>query len=444
MGLSRTDSILCVSDSITGCFGCTGLHIPVRTVIRDPKIVKLNNISRAATFVISIGLFIFAMQGYLVPCETIVTPNVWMDDPDPTHLNYIPKYCDNADYDYVYNPNWQYINTTCEPKDLSQRFIKSLAAGSYFIPTLLTSQNYAKCPTARSTTSATTSSLDQLCISGHLNKIGPPQNHFIMWQDLSMLSTTVTVSVPALDYDSRVRLEHNDDKQHLTPLRHDIVLANGTVYQPLSSSDDATGTIIQFTLSEWVEMFGIKNGLDGINLQAGTTESIGMAHHRLVGLMLTIQIEVSNIDTYWKFGLLGDTYARWTLKPELDWSRIALPDVSVGNNIQTTSAYGIRLKVVSLPSKVMRIDAFKTVTSIFDCVVFFAIMKFILGKIVLRCFGEKSKKWRSAAHSNISVLVEEYEDAVRRMKEHRTLEEMKKEKINISFMDTHEEKSVVL
>ena len=430
-------------DSITGCFGSTGLHVPVRTVIRDPTIVKLNNVSRTATFVISIGIFIFAMQGYLIPCDTIVSPNVWMDDPDPTHLNYIPKYCDNVDYDFVFNANWHYTNMTCEPKDLSQRFIKALTAGSYFIPTLLTSQNYAKCPTARSTTSATSSSLDQLCTSGHLKKMGPPQNHFVMWQDLSLLSTTMTVTVPALDYDSRVRLEHNDAKQRSTPLRHDIVLANGTVYHPPSASEDATGTIIQFTLSEWIEMFGVENGLEGINLQAGTTESIGLAHHRLVGLTLTIQIEVSNMDTYWKFGLLGNTHATWTLKAELDWSRIVLPDVSVGNLIQTTSAYGIRLKVVSLPSKVMRVDVFKTMTSIFDCVVFFSIMKFILGKIVLRCFGEKSKKWRSAAHSNISVLVEEYEDAVRRMKEHRTVEELKEEKISISFMDTDEESMVL-
>ena len=35
--------------------------------------------------------------------------------------------------------------------------------------------------------------------------------------------------------------------------------------------------------------------------------------------------------------------------------------------------------------------------------------------MVLNCYGEKSKQWKSAVQGDVSVYVEEYEDAVRRI-----------------------------
>ena len=118
--------------NLLGMFGFTGLFIPIRAVIRDPKIIFLNNIVRISTVIFSIAVFILYLQGYAVPAEAIITPNAWMDNPSLStpELMSIPMYCDNKTYDYWYDENWTYLNTTCAPR--VRKFL-AYFIGYYFI-----------------------------------------------------------------------------------------------------------------------------------------------------------------------------------------------------------------------------------------------------------------------------------------------------------------------
>ena len=47
----------------------------------------------------------------------------------------------------------------------------------------------------------------------------------------------------------------------------------------------------------------------------------------------------------------------------------------------------------------------RTLTSLFDCIVFFAIMKIVMRKIVLACYGEDSRKWKDAVDGEVQENV---------------------------------------
>ena len=300
---------------ILGILGFHGLVIPVRTIIREPKIVLINNVCRISTLILSVVIVVFYLKAYLTSCKILLSSNAWMDDPPLKTLNYVPTYCDNDKYNFIYDQNWDYQNITCAPRDRSIRFRKSLAPGSYFAPTMLTKKTFEACPSSQMTTKTTT--LSQICTAGHLKQVGAQSNSFVMWAGHSLISTNVAISVPEMN--------NYDSKKSDQPIQHNIFMANGTIYRPPPGSFN----VVKFSMSEWVAMFGLT--LDEIDSHAGVAASVGDAHVRQVGLKLTIGIEASNVKDN-LFGFPGEIYINWRLNnAKKEWTGRLLSEKPIGD-----------------------------------------------------------------------------------------------------------------
>ena len=92
-------------NSIAGVCMCHGLAVPVRTMIRDKRVVRMHNCLRCSVLLISIVLFFFFQRGFVVPTDVLIAPNAWIGNIN-TSITNIPTYCDNPNFDFEYDKNF--------------------------------------------------------------------------------------------------------------------------------------------------------------------------------------------------------------------------------------------------------------------------------------------------------------------------------------------------
>ena len=105
----------------------------------------------------------------------------------------------------------------------------------------------------------------------------------------------------------------------------------------------------------------------------------------------------------------------------LNWNRAVLPAQSTPdpNVLKKVDAYGVRI-VVRTKRNMNNLLIFSwtsMVTSIFDVVIFFSLMRLLVVAFLFNFNGKKSKKWRKAAKKHIKYFVTELQED--KMKEKR-------------------------
>jgi hypothetical protein len=216
-----------------------------------------------------------------------------------------------------------------------------------------------------------------------------PRSRLIRIRYEYLISARTHVNVAQLGFDSR-----RDTIQYIA------VLPNGTHYE-LTSLDLSVG--------QWVELFNI--GLDDSNREAALTTSVGVPKNRLAGVLLNVEVEVTNVRSRWDFP--GDIVVLWHLSAVPSWQRVNLADerVSVQTDdgmttiIRSTHAYGLKWVFSKRsPSGVHVLDAGSCLISVFDIVVLFSIMKWLASKFALACFGKDSARWKGVVTADVGAL----------------------------------------
>jgi len=306
------------------------LTVPLKTTILDPRVDNMFVLMRIFSILIAISFFLFGLRGWSQPTLTIVSSNMWMTPPTYPSKTF-PTYCDNMAYDFTYDKAFQYHNTTCVNTPSSLNFIKAVAPDSFFVSTFIQTFDTNACPGEDTMTRTTTPA--QICSYTSSSGNGQQQvrnqqvrNGYVLDVDEYLISARTHVNVAQLGFDSR-----RDTIQYIA------VLPNGTHYE-LTSLDLSVG--------QWVELFNI--GLDDSNMEAALTTSVGVPKNRLAGVLLNVEVEVTNVRSRWDFP--GDIVVLWHLSAVPSWQRVNLADerVSVQTDdgmttiIRSTHAYGLK------------------------------------------------------------------------------------------------------
>ena len=149
--------------------------------------------------------------------------------------------------------------------------------------------------------------------------------------------------------------------------------------------------------------------LDKVYENAGTADSIGLARARIVGMRLTIRVELRErekivFNAVWP---LGNPDLHLYLSKDESWTRNILgkPGRTV-NEITNTDAYGIRMNMLGSTSKYLRYpNPFKIFRALIDLVVFLIIFKSLIRLYSFFALGSTSKKWRRALNMNVETHV---------------------------------------
>jgi hypothetical protein len=385
--------VMSVFSKCARAFSCDALVIPAHVRVDDRRVVWMYNILRGVLIVITIVVFIFVQRGFVAPVDILVNPNAWMNG-SPVGSD-TPAYCDNEDIHYYWSDDWVYRNITCKPLSLNERFIKFLGVGNFFVPTMTTEKKFMPCPEERETTYALAQHgnvSNTVCRGGYLRQVGDQRHSFVMWADDSMVSAEISVTIPAIDFDSREQA-----------MRHELSLPNGTVLQ-YEDIEGFAGQILTLPLRTWVSMLGIEDGLDTINKKIDTKDAVGGARLRMAGLVINIGITVSNIPAY---GLPGEVYCRWELDSEFVWSRITLPDQNLPTGaVESTDVYGVRFRMSARKSEVMLPNLKAGFSGLVELVVFMLTLRIVAHMIALNCFGKDSKRWKQAAFNHVDQLTD--------------------------------------
>lgn len=378
-------------DTCAGFLSCRGLALPVRTMVRDDRVVRMYNTLRGVIVIAAVFVFVFVQRGFVAPVEILVNPNAWMGS-SPIGSD-TPEYCDNPDYEYYWSDDWVYRNITCKPLSLNSRFIKFLGVGNFFVPTMVTQKKFVPCPQERETTAALNAEANKslsVCRNGYLRQVGDQRHSFVMWADDSVVSAEVSVSIPDIGYDAREE-----------GMRHELSLPNGTVLQ-YDDIKGFSGQILTLSLRDWVSLLGLENGLDSINKNIDIPGAEGDARLRVVGMVMNIGVTVTNLPN---FGLPGEIYCRWELDSELVWSRITNPDQHLPDgHVISTDFYGMRFRISTRKSEVMLPDASAAFSGIIELAVLLIGMRILAHGVALNCYGKDSKRWKKAAFGHVDNL----------------------------------------
>ena len=365
------------------------LRVPLWTTIDDRRVQAIYIGIRILTFLGAIGFFVFGIRGWSTLAPVVVQNNLWLGGKQKPENHWsngggVPNYCDNEDYDFVYDADFQFQNTTCGILPLNLRFSKGVAPGAFFVSTFVQTYQNSLCPNSlRTTRDIADMTGSNICDTDAQTRRFNIQNQFVLDVDHYTISARTHVYVPL----------YGDFNSHKAKrMRHIAVLRNG-------SEVDISERLDQ-TLSAWLQLFELS--LDDGNPDAAVDDSNGIPKCRLTGLQLNIAIEVRNVRGLFDFP--GDVYARWILEGEPSWTRVILPDQNSDNAISSTDAYGVRWVFRTKESRVYIWSTGAFFTSIFDVVIFFALMRYAATKLALLCFGTDSARWRGVVNPRVETL----------------------------------------
>ena len=282
------------------------IYIPVSSEIANKKISCFLNV--AQIMALATGIIYASYRSRLATPITFGS-NMWMDPQSASTITSIPSHCSNTQFDFLYDPLWHYNNISCRAETSSKMFIKSLTEGSYFVPTMIQKRYSRSCSNNKPPSTPT-----DICFP-EAKKI---ETSFVLGIDEAMLNAMVFLSVPALDF-------IDGDDVFTTPT--EIVLPNGTSFIHPRFKD--AGMYPSLTVSDWVALFGLDDGLNGDTNKANIKNvSVGNARHRHVGMSIEIRVTLSNTDSVFSFPStdLGRLKRKWTISTKKIWTRIILQD----------------------------------------------------------------------------------------------------------------------
>ena len=110
-------------------------NCPVQTKISDKRVVKIYNAAIILTTVVAGLFFVFAWKSWAITTPVVVGTNMWMDSSSIADSS-DPKYCNNANYDYIYSDSWKYTSASCSKPDIDKVFLKGPGMpGSFWVST---------------------------------------------------------------------------------------------------------------------------------------------------------------------------------------------------------------------------------------------------------------------------------------------------------------------
>lgn len=392
-----------------GCTGFRWVSIPVRSRLTDNRIVRFQNIAFVSTVIVACTIFIFGIKGWASPASIVTGANMWMNPLNIPPGQSPPVYCNNEAFDYIYDPNWKYLNNSCISPSVDDVFQKGTGHPGAFWVTTYISHAVLKDSSCNVTT--------KTCGAYHRAvQVGPNENYFIESVEKYDLSAQLAVQIPSMDYDGRT----GNAKLY-------VKKPNGTI-EELS---DASKLLVTRKVSEWISLFGLES-LDSTASDSlySVPESVGKCRYRMCGLVLIFEIEVANVFNFWDFP--RENFVLLHLSVEKNWQRsIYRPEpFQAFGQTRSTSVYGIRMVWRQKESKVLVFSAERCFLSILDVFIFFYIMKYMTWYVVLHGFGSDSKKWTR----NIEPYMEHYDfmEKMRRKSQiaggrNKTVEEMARE-----------------
>eukprot|EP00944_MAST-04C_sp_MAST-4C-sp1_P003753 g3753.t1 len=314
---------------------------------------------------------------------------MWMDSSSIADSS-DPKYCNNANYDYIYSDSWKYTSASCSKPDIDKVFLKGPGMpGSFWVSTFFSHKLHQieKCHNSH---------MNLSCSGGDWAfQIGTTSNEYVHGVESYVLSSQLSILIPNLSYDGRIAPK--------SP-RVVAIKPDGEVVQ-LSH----TKLVIKKTVHEWIELFGLES-LDAtseeLNNLYGIGGDTGDVRLRFTGVNLFFDIEVANHENL--FDIPQDVFVKLHLSADLNWQRTVLQAIPTSTNgvIRTTNAYGIRLVWRVKDTNVLVFDAARAAITVLDVLVFFHVTEIICIMIFMNCFGADSKKWNHARRKDINSHID--------------------------------------
>ena len=387
----------------------TKISVPVRAHITDIRVVRFHNYSRFAIYLMMTVGFLFYFD-WTSPSSVRYEYNAWLDAPlnrSDTWMSgagVAEPMCDNPDYDYIYDAFWTYENMACKRLSPGEAFAKSIGGNTFWVNTLLVEKNWEICdPTTKKATLAN----DQTCDARDMYDLGTKLYLVEGLDDMLMTLTIFAESVGYYGYNSKKPSDERvslfihtpgwitDPDNHLIRVGEDLRLQNS-----------AFG--LRMSLAKWMLLFN--TNLDDVYENAGTAVSEGLARNRIVGLRLTVGVELRNREEGMFFARwpMGDLEMHLYLSTEQEWTRNVIgygPGRTV-NEMKATDAYGVRIKMLARDESNLRVpDPASFVRSLLDLVVFLIVFKAIIRAFALFALGTTSHKWRRALNMNVETHV---------------------------------------
>ncbi len=395
--------------------------LPVTTYVDAKKIVLGYNLLYLSTWIVSIIYFVFYTKGWSVPTEVVSSTTMWLDSTSEYRFKRKLRYCNNKEYDYFLYGKWSYSNITCKNVSADSLFLKGVAPGSYWVSTLYVDEDYDRSsgksvPNSRRMyfpTNIENMILGLLVFSrvpelGYVSQLSYTRIYFKLPSTLSGKRIKKAYDAMGLKYDPAVNTS----------------LMEVTNYKRCKEDScwgdaDPKTLSITFEVSQWLHIAGVDLDTYNNSLYDRVGISYGNAHTRITGIGINMNIEFRNVPVNTALSLPSEELAVViSLEVDYNWQRITLgKSGSSQKNVYVQSdAYGIRFvtrMVSGGDAKGLVLFSFRAlVTSIFDVVIFFSIMRMFTTIVIFNLIGSKSKKWRKAAKKHIKYYVNSFEHEI--------------------------------
>ena len=388
--------------------------LPVTTYVDEKKIVVGYNCLFVLTWILSLVYFIFYTKGWSNTAHARITSTMWMDE--SVYSKKPLKYCDNRDYDYFEYGTWNYSNIKCRTYSEQTVFTKGISPGNYWASTMFVERLHN--------------------IDGDTIVEGSRKIYYAKHVEDMKMGLQIGAEIPQLDYVSQVpttstpiyvklprSLKRKQIKEAYEALGLNYNPAVNNSLIDISSISNPKQLVMKFTVSQWLKLCGLR--LDEYNKTIFDYPGIsyGKPYVRTTGVGVYIDAEFSNVPVRDNtFSLSTDVISMiLQINCALNWNRAVLPAQSTPdpNVLKKVDAYGVRI-VVRTKRNMNNLLIFSwtsMVTSIFDVVIFFSLMRLLVVAFLFNFNGKKSKKWRKAAKKHIKYFVTELQED--KMKEKR-------------------------
>ena len=379
------------------------VSIPLKTHISDPNVVLFNNVARLSVFFIA-ALMILSIIDWsekLTSSDVKISYNAWMDLSATPTGGTKPAFCDNSEYDYVYDDAWKYENIGCRNYG-TDSFVKGPTGDKFKINTMYKNVVYEICDPATNVNSQGVS-----CGDTQLFQTGTSDYYNTRVED-GLITLQMFTKCNRTNFDSEA-----PENKFMPYIIH---RPDGSVVEP-TSAQRVSGMGIKLSVSELMELFQVPGGLGGSSDDVSLPTSTGKPTHRIVGIRLTIKPEVRNSVSHTLFqdgSLFGNYALHLYISWEPNWTRTVMPPAptKTSGEQQNTDAYGILINIDMSDTTGIRVFSFaKFAATLADLLVlmvaFHLLMRvFLLNFMGLCRSGHKSTKWRHAANMDIETHVD--------------------------------------
>ena len=323
------------------------VSIPLKTHISDPNVVLFNNVARLSVFFIA-ALMILSIIDWsekLTSSDVKISYNAWMDLPaTPTTDGTKPAFCDNSEYDYVYDDAWKYENIGCRNYG-TDSFVKGPTGDKFKINTMYKNVVYEICDPATNVNSQGVS-----CGDTQLFQTGTSDYYNTRVED-GLITLQMFTKCNRTNFDSEA-----PENKFMPYIIH---RPDGSVVEP-TSAQRVSGMGIKLSVSELMELFQVPGGLGGSSDDVSLSTSTGKPTHRIVGIRLTIKPVVRNSVSHTLFAegsLFGNYALHLYISWEPNWTRTVMPPAptKTSGEQQNTDAYGILINIDTVCSYYFRL-----------------------------------------------------------------------------------------